>query len=162
MLPPLLVVAVFFTSHLIPGGYSQEWRTQDMLTPTPAGDAASLPYIRNTANAPREFFEGDDMLLTCVVSNLGNHTVWWSKYEDRKKTILTVADSRIVIDDRVSILHDRAGGDVWVLVVKNVKVSDNGVYVCEVNSQPSLTSRYMVTVVQSEQRFLLVSQVPST
>lgn len=128
-----------------------------LATQSTEGVDTTPPYIRNTANAPREFHEGDDMLLTCVVSNLGNHTVWWSKHEDRRKNILTVADTRIVNDDRISILHDRApsynssvirpGGDVWVLVIKNVKVADRGVYVCEINSNPSLTSLYMVSVV---------------
>ncbi|XP_069163347.1 Ig-like and fibronectin type-III domain-containing protein 2 [Procambarus clarkii] len=114
------------------------------------------PFIRNTANAPRAFREGEDILLTCVVADLGNHTVWWSKHEDGRKTILTVAERSITNDNRVSILHDRApsyntsiirsGGDVWVLVIKNAKVTDKGVYVCEINSNPSLTSLYMVTV----------------
>ncbi|KAK8735036.1 hypothetical protein OTU49_005792, partial [Cherax quadricarinatus] len=115
--------------------------------PHPLLGSETKPFIRNTANAPREFQEGDDILLTCVVAELGNHTVWWSKHEDGKKTILTVADRSITNDDRVSILHDRAGGDVWVLAIKNAMVSDRGVYVCEINSNPSLTSLYMVSVV---------------
>lgn len=82
-----------------------------------------------------------------MVADLGNHTVWWSKHEDGKKIILTVADRIISNDNRISILHDRAGGDVWVLVIKNAKISDKGVYVCEINSNPSLTSLYTISVV---------------
>ena len=32
------------------------------------------------------------------------------------------------------------GGDVWVLVIRDVKASDAGIYVCEVNSNPILRS----------------------
>ncbi|XP_064105777.1 Ig-like and fibronectin type-III domain-containing protein 1 isoform X2 [Macrobrachium nipponense] len=155
MLPPLLVVVGFFTSHLIPGGSSQDWDVRGVSLPPPTrGDGDAKPYIRNTANAPREFFEGDDMLLTCVVSNLGNHSVAW--INNAKKSLLAVGDSPIIPDERVSILHDKApsynssiirpGGDVWVLVIKNVKKTDSGEYVCTVNSNPPLDSRYMVTV----------------
>lgn len=33
-----------------------------------------------------------------------------------------------------------SGGDVWVLVIKNSKPSDSGIYVCEVNSNPIVRS----------------------
>lgn len=32
------------------------------------------------------------------------------------------------------------GGDVWVLVIRNSKPSDSGIYVCEVNSNPIVRS----------------------
>uniref|UniRef100_A0A0P4VZR4 Ig-like domain-containing protein n=1 Tax=Scylla olivacea TaxID=85551 RepID=A0A0P4VZR4_SCYOL len=117
-----------------------------LLQSSTAQGAEPRPFIRNTANAPREFREGDDILLTCVVADLGNHTVWWSKRGNGKKTILTVAERSITSDERVSLLHDRAGGDVWVLVIKNARVSDAGIYVCEINTNPSLTSIYVVSV----------------
>ena len=37
-----------------------------------------------------------------------------------------------------------SGGDVWVLVIKNVKASDEGTYTCEVNSRPVLRSFHTV------------------
>ncbi|XP_063611681.1 uncharacterized protein LOC134785306, partial [Penaeus indicus] len=114
------------------------------------------PFIRKTTTAPREFREGEDVLLTCVVTNLGNHTVWWSRRENgERKKILTIADRSITYDDRISVLHDRAptynssiftkGGDVWVLVIKSVQLDDAGVYMCEVNSNPILTSHYVIS-----------------
>lgn len=32
------------------------------------------------------------------------------------------------------------GGDVWVLVIKDAKSTDSGIYVCEVNSNPVVQS----------------------
>lgn len=34
----------------------------------------------------------------------------------------------------------RSGGDVWVLLIKNAKPTDSGIYVCEVNSNPIVRS----------------------
>lgn len=112
-----------------------------------AAAAEDKPFIRKTTTAPREFREGEDVLLTCVVTNLGNHTVWWSRNENgERKKILTIADRSITYDNRISVLHDRAGGDVWVLVIKSVQLDDAGVYMCEVNSNPILTSHYVISV----------------
>lgn len=33
-----------------------------------------------------------------------------------------------------------SGGDVWVLVIRNSKPTDSGIYVCEVNSNPIVRS----------------------
>ncbi|KAJ3646010.1 hypothetical protein Zmor_023623 [Zophobas morio] len=39
-----------------------------------------------------------------------------------------------------------SGGDVWVLVIKNAKPSDSGIYVCEVNSNPIVRSFHKLSV----------------
>ena len=46
--------------------------------------------------------------------------------------------------DRAIIEFCWSGGDVWVLVIKNVRASDDGTYTCEVNSQPVLRSFHTV------------------
>ena len=51
------------------------------------------------------------------------------------------SQSRLMTHARLSL----AGGDVWVLVIKNARVSDAGIYVCEINTNPSLTSIYVVS-----------------
>lgn len=37
------------------------------------------------------------------------------------------------------------GGDVWVLAIKDAKLDDTGLYVCEVNSVPVVRSFYKLS-----------------
>ncbi len=95
---------------------------------------------------PRVIPEGEDALLTCVVmGSYRNDTVIWRKGPSE---ILSAGLNRVTNDKRISVLHDDAprdgkkkvGGDVWVLLIKNVKPEDSDVYVCEVNSSPKIRS----------------------
>lgn len=96
---------------------------------------------------PRVVAEGQDALLTCVVmGSYRNDTVIWRKGPSE---ILSAGLNRVSNDKRINILHDNApsdskkkatGGDVWVLLIKNVKPEDSDVYVCEVNSSPAIKS----------------------
>lgn len=39
----------------------------------------------------------------------------------------------------------RKGGDVWALVIKQVKPSDAGLYICELNTEPPVRSFHRLT-----------------
>ncbi|EDW26268.1 GL24598 [Drosophila persimilis] len=102
---------------------------------------------------PSIILEGKDALLTCVVSeNSINNTVIWKKGDE----ILTAGTVRVTKDHRVRILHDEnpkgknleTGGEVWVLLIKNLKAGDSGAYKCELNSDPVLRSIHILTVKQ--------------
>jgi len=56
--------------------------------------------------------EGDSALMTCVVRNLGDHTVMWkTENKDRHSwKVLTAAESRITADRRFEVLHDKGEG----------------------------------------------------
>ncbi|XP_068081772.1 Ig-like and fibronectin type-III domain-containing protein 2 [Anabrus simplex] len=80
----------------------------------------------------------------------------WKK-EDRERhsrRVLTAGESRVTADKRFDVLHDAvppeeramSGGDVWVLVIKEAKPSDSGMYVCEVNSNPIVRSFHKLSV----------------
>ncbi|XP_037879473.1 Ig-like and fibronectin type-III domain-containing protein 2 [Glossina fuscipes] len=99
---------------------------------------------------PSLIYEGKDALLTCVVSeNHYNNTVIWKKFDK----ILTAGKVRVTSDSRISVLHDEnpkgrleSGGEVWVLLIKKLKISDTGSYVCELNSDPVLRSIHILMV----------------
>ena len=47
--------------------------------------------------------------------------------------ILTANTDRVTSDPRVSIIHE-AGGQVYVLLIRNVTNRDAGMYICELNT----------------------------
>ena len=109
---------------------------------------------------PRLVSEGDDALLTCVIMGAyRNDTVIWRKGPMK---ILSAGLNRVTNDKRISILHDDAqkdadrtqtDGDVWVLLIKNVKPEDSDVYVCEVNSDPPLKSFHPLRIKSKDGTF---------
>lgn len=72
-----------------------------------------------------------------------NETVIWKRGQSE---VLTAGLNRVTNDRRFSILHDentsrrKAKGDVWVLLIRNVKANDTGIYTCEVNVNPVIRS----------------------
>nr|CAI5827663.1 unnamed protein product [Callosobruchus analis] len=117
--------------------------------------------MRDSLTNPVHVYEGDDALITCVVRDIGTNTVMWKK-EDRERhstRVLTAGENRVTADRRYGVLHDSeitesdesaelpSGGDVWVLVIKNAKPTDSGVYVCEVNSSPTVRSFHKLSVI---------------
>ncbi|KAK9885475.1 hypothetical protein WA026_010967 [Henosepilachna vigintioctopunctata] len=119
---------------------------------------SGLPSMRDSLTNPVHVYEGDDALITCVVRDVGENTIMWKK-EDRERhstRVLTAGNIRVTPDKRFRILHDaesanstskvHSGGDVWVLVIKEAKPTDSGVYVCEVNSNPIIRSFHKLSV----------------
>ncbi|XP_061379093.1 Ig-like and fibronectin type-III domain-containing protein 2 isoform X2 [Danaus plexippus] len=99
---------------------------------------------------------GEDALLTCVVLGAKERPVIWKRARDHQ--VLTAGNLRVTRDDRVQVLHDDSeeplqgpgitkGGDVWALVIKTVKASDAGMYVCELNTEPPVRSFHKLTVI---------------
>uniref|UniRef100_A0A1S4H6G5 Receptor mediating netrin-dependent axon guidance n=1 Tax=Anopheles gambiae TaxID=7165 RepID=A0A1S4H6G5_ANOGA len=100
---------------------------------------------------------GEDALLTCVVMTpYNNDTVLWRKGPHE---ILSAGMNRVTGDRRISVLHDDSpkgrtplGGDVWVLLIKETRLNDSDVYVCEVNSDPIVRSFHPLTVRQPKKK----------
>ncbi|KAI4456941.1 titin [Holotrichia oblita] len=117
-----------------------------------------LPSMRDSLTNPVHVYEGDDALITCVVKNIGDNSVMWKKEHKERLSarVLTAGTTRVTSDKRFAVLHDsvpaneradvQSGGDVWVLVIKIVKSSDSGIYVCEVNSNPVVRSFHKLSV----------------
>ena len=104
---------------------------------------------------------GKDALLTCVVRDQGNFTVMWRRNIKGKlgTKILTANTERVTSDERVSTIHT-PGGNVFVLLVRNITVRDSGLYICEVNSNPPVRSFHKLSVVPTSLPTTLVAPPP--
>ncbi|XP_041374972.1 limbic system-associated membrane protein-like [Gigantopelta aegis] len=75
--------------------------------------------------------ESATAILPCSVKYLGQHQVVWT---DQWSTLLTFEDRRIIDDERMSI--ERPYTKDWNLHIRSVKHSDQGVYHCQINTNP--------------------------
>ncbi|XP_065562482.1 zwei Ig domain protein zig-8-like [Artemia franciscana] len=79
---------------------------------------------------------GRDASLPCVVDNLGNYKVAWVRVDTQ--TILTIHLKTISRNPRISLAH--GSHRHWFLKIKSVDESDQGWYMCVINTDPSRSS----------------------
>ncbi|XP_028026040.1 lachesin-like [Bombyx mandarina] len=74
---------------------------------------------------------GRDATLTCTVENLQKFKVAWLKVDTQ--TILTIGNHVITKNHRVSI---GKGDQTWSLTIRDIRLSDAGQYMCQLNTEP--------------------------
>ncbi|XP_015113254.1 opioid-binding protein/cell adhesion molecule homolog [Diachasma alloeum] len=78
---------------------------------------------------------GRDAVLECVVEHLSNYKVAWLQVNTQ--TILTIAIHVITKNHRIAVTH--SDHRAWYLHIKDVKESDQGDYMCQINTDPMLS-----------------------
>ncbi|KAF6207943.1 hypothetical protein GE061_016392 [Apolygus lucorum] len=73
---------------------------------------------------------GREAVLSCTVNNLGKYKVGWLKAEDQ--TILSLHTRVVTHNSRISVTHDNQR--TWRLHIRQLKVSDRGCYMCQINT----------------------------
>ncbi|CAL4067920.1 unnamed protein product, partial [Meganyctiphanes norvegica] len=73
---------------------------------------------------------GREAVLSCVVDNLDDYRVGWLKSDTQ--TILSLQKRVVTHNTRVSITHDEHR--TWSLHIKQVKETDRGCYMCQINT----------------------------
>ncbi|XP_049817782.1 lachesin-like, partial [Aethina tumida] len=75
---------------------------------------------------------GRDAIFRCNVHHLGGYRVGWVKADT--KAIQAIHDHVITHNSRVSVSH--SDHITWNLHIKNVQEEDNGLYMCQINTDP--------------------------
>ncbi|KAK2585131.1 hypothetical protein KPH14_008638 [Odynerus spinipes] len=75
---------------------------------------------------------GREAVLACVVSNLSGFKVAWLRVDTQ--TILTIANHVITKNDRIKVTHSEH--KTWYLHIRDVNPSDQGYYMCQINTEP--------------------------
>lgn len=75
---------------------------------------------------------GRDAILACLVRNLGKNKVGWLKSSDQ--TVLALEDKVVTHNSRITIVNEDSS--TWKLKIKQVKESDRGCYMCQINTSP--------------------------
>ncbi|BFZ01919.1 hypothetical protein BsWGS_04958 [Bradybaena similaris] len=91
------------------------------------------------------FRQGQMAKLECFVDNLGTKKVIWRRKSDPNP--LTIGRRTFVDDERISVEHVPLGPD-WHLLIKQVRLDDEGMYECQVSSTARDLRKYVQLTVK--------------
>ncbi|XP_034253644.1 lachesin isoform X2 [Thrips palmi] len=86
---------------------------------------------------------GREALLTCVVENLSNYKVAWLQVDTQ--TILTIHGSVITKNHRIKVTQ--TDQRTWQLHIRDVRETDRGYYMCQLNTDPMKSQQGYLEVV---------------
>lgn len=84
---------------------------------------------------------GHSVFLHCIVEPIGEKMVSWIRLRDFH--LLTVSDFTYTSDERFVVRHSF---NDWALSIKHVTPSDEGLYECQVNTDPPRSQLYRLSV----------------
>jgi hypothetical protein len=109
------------------------------------------PYFATPVPGNITAVTGDSATLHCRVHNLGNRTVSWIRLADLN--LLTVGRYTYTSDLRFEAAHQKNTQD-WDLVLKDARLSDTGVYECQVSTTPHISQLTYLAVRDPDTRLL--------
>ncbi|XP_057663208.1 lachesin isoform X1 [Diorhabda carinulata] len=86
---------------------------------------------------------GREAVLNCAVDNLSPYKVAWLKVDTQ--TILTIHNHVITKNNRIGVSNSEK--NIWHLHIKDVRESDQGWYMCQINTDPMKSQIGYLTVV---------------
>ncbi|XP_053670274.1 lachesin [Anopheles nili] len=75
---------------------------------------------------------GREAVLTCSVKNLGRYKVGWLRASDQ--TVLALQGRVVTHNSRISVVHEDFR--TWRLRIRQLRESDRGCYMCQINASP--------------------------
>ncbi|KAJ6636197.1 Lachesin [Pseudolycoriella hygida] len=73
---------------------------------------------------------GREAVLTCTVIGLGNHKVGWLRGSDQ--TVLALQERVVTHNSRITVTQDDS--QTWRLRIKQLRETDKGCYMCQINT----------------------------
>ncbi|XP_076259520.1 lachesin-like isoform X2 [Rhynchophorus ferrugineus] len=73
---------------------------------------------------------GREAVFNCIVNITGRYKVAWVRAEDQ--TILSIGTKVVTHNSRISVIYDNL--HTWQIKIKQVKETDRGCYLCQVNT----------------------------
>jgi len=139
-----------------PKGYPEPWDWQNQnpfpdlqtqASPTNVSpNPEFLPIGRNVS-----VIEGGTAILPCRVAHLVQHyTVSWIRARD--VTVLSVGGLAFSSDQRLGVVEvpqPRLSASDWSLTIVNSSRADQGVYECQVNTDPKIHRKFYLTVTEA-------------
>jgi hypothetical protein len=81
--------------------------------------------------------EGSNVILSCRIENLDDRMVFWIRNVDLQ--ILTAGLATFSSDSRFRVNHENSIDEKdWSLLITNVKMEDQGLYECQINTEPKM------------------------
>ncbi|CAG9773040.1 unnamed protein product [Ceutorhynchus assimilis] len=117
MLDRLSLLGIFCQLLTCVSAFQEEWMV-------PNRSNVTTPIGNITVSAGRE------AVFNCVVNITGRYKVAWVRAEDQ--TILSIGTKVVTHNSRIMVTHDNL--HTWQMRIKQVKESDRGCYLCEVNT----------------------------
>lgn len=104
----------------------------------------SLPVFDNGTNRDIIATVGQTAYLHCRVLNIGDRAVSWIRKRDLH--ILTIGIMTYTNDQRFQSEHVEGSND-WTLKISSPQPRDNGIYECQVSTEPKISLAFRLAVV---------------
>jgi hypothetical protein len=106
-------------------------------------DRLGVPYFSNATKTTVLATLGHTTYLHCLVGNLGDRQVSWIRSRDIR--VLAIGKVRYTQESRFTPLHEE-GNDVWALKIQETRMSDSGLYECQVSYHDDVEKKLKLPV----------------
>lgn len=87
---------------------------------------------------------GETAQLPCRVRNLADKVVSWMRRKDLH--IISTGNFMFTADTRFYVIHPEHDPALWTLQLRNARLEDEGLYECQVNTDPKMKRSVLLTV----------------
>jgi len=128
-----------------PWDWQSEQANFPVFNPYPVNQMDEPEFLKTTRNVTVSV--GETAFLPCRVKHLTSHTVSWVRASD--VSVLSVGHLAFSSDSRIGVVQvprPRLSASDWNLSIKNASTFDDGLYECQVNTEPKINYKVFLKV----------------